>query len=155
MYSPWCTLLYRKGKGELYTDIGVGLSALLVSTNWAMREPLLRGTSDRTGSTFWSLVSFIKKSHKMNTDNQTNKKWEYNLVYTYQEKSYTHSVVSPSQFAQNQYEVIAYGWLLEDAERYGFNNEDVLREVCLLETGEDGVRKPVWVKETYPIKYLR
>ncbi len=91
----------------------------------------------------------------MNTDNQTNKKWEYNLVYTYQEKSYTHSVVSPSQFAQNQYEVIAYGWLLEDAERYGFNNEDVLREVCLLETGEDGVRKPVWVKETYPIKYLR
>lgn len=53
MYSPWCTLLYRKGKGELYTDIGVGLSALLVSTNWAMREPLLRGTSDRTGSTFF------------------------------------------------------------------------------------------------------
>ena len=30
----------------------VGLSALLVSTIWAMREPLLRGTSDRTGSTF-------------------------------------------------------------------------------------------------------
>ena len=29
-----------KGKGELYTNIGVGLSALLVSTNWAMREPL-------------------------------------------------------------------------------------------------------------------
>ena len=53
MYSPWCTLLYRKGKGELYTDIGVGLSALLVSTNWAMREPLLRGTSDQTGSTFF------------------------------------------------------------------------------------------------------
>jgi len=25
---------------------------LLVSTTWAMPEPLLRGTSDRTGSTF-------------------------------------------------------------------------------------------------------
>ena len=30
----------------------MGLSALLVSTTWAMPEPLLRGTSDRTGSTF-------------------------------------------------------------------------------------------------------
>lgn len=27
--------------------------ALLVSTTWAMPEPLLRGTSDRTGSTFF------------------------------------------------------------------------------------------------------
>ena len=43
----------NKVEGELYTNIGVGLSALLVSTNWAMREPLLRGTSDRTGSTFF------------------------------------------------------------------------------------------------------
>ena len=40
-------------EGELYTNIGVGLSALLVSTNWAMREPLNRGTSDRTGSMFF------------------------------------------------------------------------------------------------------
>ena len=32
--------------------IGVGLSTLLVSTNWAMREPLLREASDKTGSTF-------------------------------------------------------------------------------------------------------
>ena len=31
----------------------MGLSALLVSTNRAMREPLDRGTSDRTGSTFF------------------------------------------------------------------------------------------------------
>ena len=46
-------LIAYKGKGELYTNIGVGLSALLVSTTWAMREPLLRGTSDRTGSTFF------------------------------------------------------------------------------------------------------
>ena len=30
----------------------MGLSALLVSTTWAMPEPLLRGTSDRIGSTF-------------------------------------------------------------------------------------------------------
>ena len=37
-------------------DIGVGLSALLVSTTWAMREPLLRGTSDRTGSTFFVYI---------------------------------------------------------------------------------------------------
>ncbi len=35
-----------------YIFIGVGLSALLVSTDWAMREPLDRGTSIRTGSTF-------------------------------------------------------------------------------------------------------
>ncbi len=43
MYSPfipsWFLPLYQEGKGELYT-IGVGLSALLVSMNWAMREPL-------------------------------------------------------------------------------------------------------------------
>ena len=37
--------------GELYTYTGVGLSALLVSTNWAMLEPFYRGTSDRRGST--------------------------------------------------------------------------------------------------------
>ena len=37
----------------LYTYTSVGLSALLVSTTWAMPEPLLRGTSDRTGSTFF------------------------------------------------------------------------------------------------------
>ena len=34
----------------------VGLSALLVSTNWAMRRPSNRGTSDRTGSTFFVFV---------------------------------------------------------------------------------------------------
>ena len=37
--------------GLLY--IYVGLSALLVSTNRAMREPFYRGTSDSTGSTFF------------------------------------------------------------------------------------------------------
>ena len=43
----------------------MGLSALLVSTYWAMREPLLRGTSDRTGSTF----SFICIPNLILTDN--------------------------------------------------------------------------------------
>ena len=36
--------------------ISVGLSALLVSTIWAMREPFYRGTSDRTSSTFFVSV---------------------------------------------------------------------------------------------------
>ena len=34
----------------------VGLSALLVSTNRAMRRPLERGTGNRTGSTFFMLL---------------------------------------------------------------------------------------------------
>ena len=91
----------------------------------------------------------------MGMENQKDKKWEYSLVYTYQGKEYTHSEVSLAQVAQNQYEAIAYGWLLEDAERYGFNQEVVLRNVCLLETGEDGVRNPVWAMEVYPIKFLQ
>lgn len=41
------------GKGEIYNDIGVGLSTLLVSTDRAMREPLECGTGNRTGSTFF------------------------------------------------------------------------------------------------------
>ena len=40
-------------EGALYIYTNVGLSALLVSTYWAMREPLLRGTSIRAGSTFY------------------------------------------------------------------------------------------------------
>ena len=48
-------------EGELYTNIGVGLSALLVSTNWAMREPLNRGTSDRLAPRFLCVwVNLIK-----------------------------------------------------------------------------------------------
>ena len=40
--------------------IRVGLSALLVWTNRAMREPIHSGTSDRTGSTFFvSMLSFL------------------------------------------------------------------------------------------------
>ena len=36
----------------------MGLSALLVSTDWAMREPLGRGTSSMTGSTFFCLYAY-------------------------------------------------------------------------------------------------
>ena len=46
-------------RDELYTDIGVGLSTLLVSTNRAMREPLECGTSDRTGSTFFYVYIYV------------------------------------------------------------------------------------------------
>ena len=37
----------------------VGLSALLVSTRRAMRRPIDRGTSDRTGSTFFFVYAKI------------------------------------------------------------------------------------------------
>ena len=49
--------------------IRVGLSALLVSTNRAMREPIHSGTSDRTGSTFFvSMLSFLlsREQRKIN-----------------------------------------------------------------------------------------
>ena len=54
IYSPlWlraiCSLVERRN----YIHIYVGLSALLVSTIWAMREPTNRGTSIRAGSTFF------------------------------------------------------------------------------------------------------
>ena len=66
MYSPfipsWFLPLYQEGKGELYNTIGVGLSALLVSTNRAMREPLECGTSDRTGSTFFMYIYVLMKN---------------------------------------------------------------------------------------------
>ena len=54
--QPLVHLVRKMPEGGLYINIGVGLSALLVSTNWAMREPLLRGTSDRTGSTFFVYI---------------------------------------------------------------------------------------------------
>ena len=44
-------------EGELYTYIGVGLSALLVSTCRAMRRPFYRGTSSRTGSTLFIYIN--------------------------------------------------------------------------------------------------
>ena len=50
-------------KGYLYTYTYVGLSALLVSTTWAMPEPLHCGTSDRTGSTFYVYIPTIVVNH--------------------------------------------------------------------------------------------
>ena len=47
--SSKCSLVGRRN----YIHIYVGLSALLVSTTWAMREPTNRGTSIRAGSTFF------------------------------------------------------------------------------------------------------
>jgi hypothetical protein len=49
----YCLLLVRL----LYIYIGVGLSALLVSTDWAMLEPLHGGTSDRMALRFFVFVS--------------------------------------------------------------------------------------------------
>ena len=46
----------KRPKGCFYMPvIGVGLSTLLVPTNWAMREPLNRGTGNRHGSTFFCM----------------------------------------------------------------------------------------------------
>ena len=53
IYSPLClraVLPFVGREGELYSYTGVGLSELLVSTYRAMRRPIDRGTSDRTGS---------------------------------------------------------------------------------------------------------
>ena len=50
VYSPyWLRLHFAfvAKKGYLYTYTYVGLSALLVSTDRAMREPVERGTSDK------------------------------------------------------------------------------------------------------------
>ena len=44
-------------EGRLYTYTNVGLSALLVSTDRAMREPLLRGTSSRLAPRFRFCIS--------------------------------------------------------------------------------------------------
>ena len=43
-------------EGVLYTYIGVGLSALLVSTGWAMRRPLSVGRATGTVPTFFYFI---------------------------------------------------------------------------------------------------
>ena len=48
---PLLHLSVDVASGFIYT-LGVGLSTLLVSTNWAMREPLNRGTGDRPAPRF-------------------------------------------------------------------------------------------------------
>ena len=58
IYSPYWLRMYLafvSRKGRLYTYTGVGLSALLVSTYRAMREPTDCGTSDRTGSALFRM----------------------------------------------------------------------------------------------------
>ena len=48
----WMVVPSVGSEGGLYTYTGVGLSVLLVLTYRAMRRPIDRGTSDKTGSTF-------------------------------------------------------------------------------------------------------
>ena len=57
-------LLFVVKSAFLYTYIGVGLSALLVSTYRAMRRPIDRGTSDRMALRFFSYVSAATIIHK-------------------------------------------------------------------------------------------
>ena len=67
IYSPhWLrTFMFVGREGELYTYIGVGLSALLVSTNRAMRRPFYRGTSGRLASRFaYIICKEYKQRHK-------------------------------------------------------------------------------------------
>ena len=52
---PLLHLSVDVASGFIYT-LGVGLSTLLVSTNWAMREPLLREASDSIGSTLFFII---------------------------------------------------------------------------------------------------
>lgn len=86
IYSPHCTLYshwcIRKGNGCIvYIHIGVGLSALLVSTTWAMPEPLLRGTSDRIGSTFYVyILTFCKTSQHGSHWQKTFAIWQYQVL---------------------------------------------------------------------------
>ena len=58
IYSSHCLRMFYTFVGResrLYTYTGVGLSALLVSTYRAMRRPIDRGTSDRTGSALFRM----------------------------------------------------------------------------------------------------
>ena len=62
----WCIIcILASCWHELYIGIGVGLSALLVSTNRAMRRPLLRGTSNRTGSHAFFVSVSKRKTFKV------------------------------------------------------------------------------------------
>ena len=49
--------LFHSGSRGIIIYIYVGLSALLVSTCRAMRRPFYRGTSSRTGSTFFIYIN--------------------------------------------------------------------------------------------------
>ena len=66
--SPYCLYAEMAIAIEAYGDVVitiafcVGHSALLVSTNRAMRRPLERGTGNRTGSTFFMCLGVGVKS---------------------------------------------------------------------------------------------
>ena len=60
IYSPYWLRMYLHslvGRVDYILNTGVGLSALLVSTYRAMRRPIDRGTSDRTGSTLFLMYN--------------------------------------------------------------------------------------------------
>lgn len=62
IYSPYWLRMYFAfvgREGRLYTYTGVGLSALLVSTYRAMREPTDCGTSDRMALRFFLCINYI------------------------------------------------------------------------------------------------
>ena len=89
MYSPfipsWFLPLYQEGKGELYNTIGVGLSALFVSTNRAMREPLECGTSNKYSSHAFLFIDLSVQGHVGELfDNQMKiNKQLYQLLYSH------------------------------------------------------------------------
>ena len=66
IYSSHCLRMFYTFVGResrLYTYTGVGLSALLVSTYRAMRRPIDRGTSDRTGSALFRMYQYLIFPH--------------------------------------------------------------------------------------------
>ena len=64
IYSPHWIFAFSGNipLGVFYILIGVGLSALLVSTNRAMREPFYRGTSIRLAPRFFCIYTIVRKS---------------------------------------------------------------------------------------------
>jgi hypothetical protein len=72
IYSPYWLLVIIVYE-ESNIIISVGLSALLVSTNRAMREPFYRGTSDSTGSTF-----FMSEYEIYNINRHFGSQWHLN-----------------------------------------------------------------------------
>lgn len=72
IYSPhWLRIFshIRNLEGILYICTNVGLSALLVSTTWAMREAMNRGTSDSLAPRFHMYIQ------EFNTNRQTWSHW--------------------------------------------------------------------------------
>lgn len=90
----------------------------------------------------------------MSTEKQNETKL-YELVYDYSEKKDENfPQIKCCIIAEEQYEAIALSLLKDEVELYKFNPKGLLKNVCLLEIGTDGVRNPVWVKDKYPIEDL-